>query len=276
MRRTLFLMLIFFLGLNFQSTAQGDLLVTPRRVVFEGRDQKEELSLLKLGKDTATYSISFVQKKMKEDGSFETVEKPDSGQMFADPYLRIFPRTVRLAPGEPQVIMVQCRRTSGMLSGEYRSHLFFRSERNYNPLGMENPDRDSTMMHVQLVPIYGMSIPVIIRSGEVEVKSSLSDLKIETRMDTLRFLNLNINRTGNISIYGNLAVDYVPVTGKPFQIGVVNGVGVYTNISKRNISIKLNAAPGLNLTSGKLKVRYTSPEEEKYMVYSEAELEVKP
>jgi len=140
MKRKILMMLITLLVLNFQSIAQGDLLITPTRVVFEGNKQKETLNLVNTGKDTSTYSISFLQYNMKEDGSFVIIEKPDSGQLFADPYLRIFPRQVTLAPGEPQVIMLQCRRKADMLAGEYRSHLYFRAEKNYKPLGAKNPE----------------------------------------------------------------------------------------------------------------------------------------
>ena len=118
------LSLIVFTLIVAQAFAQGDLLVTPKRVVFEGNTQREELSLVNMGKDTATYSISLLQKNMKEDGSFVTIEKPSDVKMSAEPYLRIFPRTVTLAPGEPQVIMIQCRRNPYMASGESRSHLY--------------------------------------------------------------------------------------------------------------------------------------------------------
>ena len=214
MKTTLLITLIYILGLNFQSKAQGDLLITPTRVVFEGNKQKEELNLVNIGKDTATYSISFVQRNMKEDGSFVTIDKPDSGQMFADSYLRIFPRTVTLAPGEPQVIMLQCKRTPDMLPGEYRSHLYFRSEKNYKPLGIKNSAKDSTLLSVQLIPVFGMSIPIIIRNGAVNVSASLSDLKMETQQDTIQNLKLTINRTGNISIYGDITIEYFPPQGK--------------------------------------------------------------
>ena len=84
MKKILFALLISVVCLSFQSRAQGDLLVTPTRVVFEGNKQMEELNLLNMGKDTATYSITYVQKNMQEDGSFVNILKPDSGQMFAE------------------------------------------------------------------------------------------------------------------------------------------------------------------------------------------------
>lgn len=275
MKRLLFYMLISILSLNNHSFAQGDLLVTPTRVVFEGKKQKESLNLVNTGKDSATYSISFIQYNMKEDGSFVKIEKPDSVQMFADPYLRIFPRKVTLASGEPQVIMLQCRRSGAMLAGEYRSHLYFRSEKNNKPLGTKDPSIDSNQLSVQLVPVYGISIPIIIRSGAVNVSSTLSNLKLEIQQGIMQTLQFTINRTGNISIYGDIKVQYIPTQGKPYEICSLNGVGVYTNIDKRNIVIKLNNSSNKTFTSGKLKVQYVSNGEKKRIVYAEEELEVK-
>jgi len=269
------MVLVPLLGFAFHTHGQGDLLITPTRVVFDGNKQKEELNLVNIGKDTAIYTISFIQYDMKEDGSFIPVEKTDSGKMFADPYLRIFPRKVTLAPREPQVISLQCRRRPEMAPGEYRSHLYFRSEKNVSQLGLDSPKTDSSQLKVQLIPIYGISIPIIIRAGTVQVNATLSDLKLELRQDSVQNLKLTINRTGNISVYGDFSIEYIPVTGKSFEVGSVKGVGVYTNINKRTIYIKLAKKTDAMLTSGKLRVKYFSNEPNKApFTFAEAELEL--
>jgi len=275
-QRKLLIMLISILGFSFQSIAQGNLLITPIRVVFEGNKQKENLNLANIGKDTAIYSISFVQKNMKVDGSFVNIEKSDSGQMFAEPYLRIFPRKVTLAPRESQVIILQYRRKPDMIAGEYRSRLYFRSEKNYKPLGMGNAERDSTTLKVQLIPIFGMSIPIIIRTGAVNVSAALSDLKLDTQQNTMQNLKLTIHRTGNISLYGDIIIQYVPTQGKPYQVGIAAGVGVYTEINKRYMVVNFKNTSGKPLKDGKLKVQYISKgETKKPVVYAEGELDIK-
>ena len=247
-------------------------MVSPNRVVFEGRIQKAELNLINTGKETTTYSVSFVQRRMNEDGSFESIEEPDEGQMFASPYLRIYPRQVTLQPGEAQVVMVQCTRKPDMPDGEYRSHLYFRSEKNYTPLGKEKADTSRTLS-VQLIPVFGMSIPIIIRSGDVSINTTLSDLKFKNEEDA--YISFTINRTGNMSVYGNLSVGYMPKQGKPSEVGLIRGVAVYTNINKRSVTIKLNKKDGLIFNGGKLKVRYTTQDDaKKQAVYAEAELEL--
>jgi hypothetical protein len=245
--------------------------------MFDGHKQKAEINLINIGTDTSTYSISFRQYYMTEQGNLNLIEKNDTSKMFADQFLRIFPRQVTLAPQESQVVRLQLRRTKNITPGEYRSHLWFRSEKNYEALGSEEtPLLDSNQLSVTVFAIFGMTIPVIIREGVVSVSTNLSDLKYEIPPDSIPTLKLAINRTGNISGYGNLIVEYFPAEGKSYIVGAVNGIGVYTNLIKRYVSIKLNKIPGMILKNGKLKVIYTSPDDsKKYEIYCDGELDLK-
>jgi hypothetical protein len=272
MKKRLFFLFHLLIGFSVSVFAQSDLLVTPFRVVFEGNKQKELLNLVNMGKDTTVYSVSFVQKKMNEDGSFVNIEELVPDQNFADPFIRIFPRQITLGPQEAQTIMVQYRRKADMAAGEYRSHLYFRSEKNYKALGDKSGDKDPKSLSVQLIPIYGMSIPVIIRTGETNVSATLSDLKLEAQDDSYQNLNLNINRSGNISLYGDIQVEFIPDQGKAYVIAAVTGVGVYTNLNRRNISMRLDLPKGEKLTKGKLKVTYSIGGDEKASIYASSSL----
>lgn len=273
MKRLYILLLFSLFILDSQSSfSQGDLLITPTRVIFEGNKQKETLNLVNTGQDTASYSISFLQYNMNEDGSFSEVDWMSSDQMFADPYLRIFPRRVTLAPGEPQAIMLQYRRKAAMLPGEYRSHLYFRSEKNVSPLGTKGAN-DDTKLQVELVPIFGLSIPIIIRVGEQNVSASLSDLELISNTEG-KFLYLTLNREGNISIYGDIRIVFNPSSGRSYEVGTVKGLGVYTNINKRKVIVKLEQLDGKLLDSGTLSVEYVSAQGRKEIVLAEAHLKI--
>ncbi|EIA08542.1 hypothetical protein [Flavobacterium frigoris] len=270
MKKLLLFMTIIVFSLG--AKGQGDLLVTPKRVVFEGNKQKEVLTLVNVGNETTTYSVSFVQKSMKEDGSFVDIIETESGQNFADSYLRIFPRQITLAPNEGQTIVLQYRRKSDMASGEYRSHLYFRSEKNYTALGDSSAAKGAKSLSVQLIPIYGMSIPVIIRTGVTDVNSTLSDLKLQGQDQTVQNLSFTINRLGNISLYGDILVQFIPEKGKPYDVAAINGVGVYTSINKRKIILRLDTERGKPLAKGTLKVTYSSSGDSKAFVYAASDL----
>ena len=274
MNRKLLILLVFMIGIGSQVFTQVKLLITPKRVVFEGNKQRAELNLMNTGDDTARYSISFRQYNMAEQGNLVLTEKPDTAGMTSEPYLRIFPRQVVLPPGESQVVMLQCRRTADMQPGEYRSHLWFRTESNFREPGKEKPNLDSTELSVSLTAVFGMTIPVIIRSGEVNARATLSGLQIENRQDSTTWLKFLIHRTGNISIYGNLVADFYPPHGKPWQVGILKSVGVYTNINHRVVSMKLKDIPGVPLNEGRIVLRYTSPDDVKFELLAEEKLEL--
>lgn len=251
-----FIISLFCLGSN--SFAQGDLLVMPKRVVFEGNKRFEDLNLANIGKDTATYVISFVQVRMREDGSFENITEPDSSQLFADKFLRIFPRTVTLGPNEAQTVKVQVTKKNEMAAGEYRSHLYFRAVPKENPLGEidKNPPKDSSIS-VVLVPIYGISIPVIIRNGETRASMKFSDLSFQYEKDTIPTLKMSFNREGNVSTYGDISVDHIAKDGTVTRVGTVKGLAVYTPNTLRKFNMALNKLKTVNYKSGKLHVVYS-------------------
>ncbi len=254
-------------------SGQGNLLITPKRLVFEGNKRSFDLNLANIGKDSAIYAISIVQMRMKEDGNVEEITQPDPGQRFADRYIRYFPRTVNLGPGESQVVKVQMVRVNELQPGEYRSHFYFRAVPKPVPAG-EKEKTDTTAISIKLTPIFGIAIPVIIRVGESDMKVSLTNLSLEDKGDQGIFLKMSINRTGNMSVYGDFAVDYIYPDGKSVRVGLANGVAVYTPNPRRFFQIPLNRIVGIDYRSGRLKVTYSAPSDLKPERFAEAELQL--
>jgi len=257
--------------LSVRLMAQGDLLIYPKRVSFEGSARTQQISLSNTGKDTARYVISFIQIRMKEDGKFEQITQPDSGQYFSDKHVRIFPRAVTLAPNEGQVIKIQVSQSNKLLAGEYRSHLYFRAVNIEKPLG-DSIKKETTGVSVKIVPVFGFSIPVIIRIGDNDTKVSLSDLKVEKEDSASSVLKLQFHRTGNMSVYGDISVQHISDGGKITQVAHVKGISVYSPNKRRDIKIDLENKPGLNYHAGKLRVIYTTSTEAKPEKLASAEL----
>ena len=239
-----------------ETFAQGNLLIMPRRVVFEGPKRSEELNLANIGKDSATYVISLIQIRMKEDGTFQQITQPDSGQQFADKNIRFFPRTVTLAPNESQVVKVQLVRASELKPGELRSHLYFRAIPKNKPLGSEEPVKDSTIS-ISIVPIFGISIPAIVRVGESNSTIKISDTKLEYLHETIPNLKFTFNRTGNMSVYGDVSVSHTAPDGKVTEVGQVKGLAVYTPNAFRQCQLVLDKTKMVDFKSGKLHLKYT-------------------
>jgi len=257
-----------------KTSAQGNLLVTPRRVVFEGTKRSVDLNLANIGQDTATYAISLVQIRMTENGGFETITEPDPGQNFADKNLRFFPRSVTLAPNEAQVVKVQLLRTTQLAPGEYRSHFYFRAVPKKKPLGEEETVKDSSTISVRLTPIFGITIPAIIRIGESTAKVTLSEPALNIAEDGTPVFSFKFNRTGNFSVYGDLAVDHVSSQGAVTNVGMTKGIAVYTPNTIRRFQLNLKKVEGIDYRSGRLNIVFLAPSDVKPQKLAETELKL--
>lgn len=266
------LVIISSLLLTTNTYAQGNLLITPRRVVFDGSTRSIVLNLANSGQDNATYLISIVQIRMTEDGQFETITEPDPGQRFADRFIRYFPRSVNLAPGEAQVVKVQVTRRSQLEEGEYRSHFYFRAVPKASPLGEDDSTQVRDAISVQLTPVFGITIPVIIRVGEPTTSVTLSDLEFRMVNDTDPQLEMTFHRSGNMSVYGNLSVDHISPSGTITRVAIANGIAVYTPNTKRKFILNLLKTEDVDFTVGRLKINYSAPSDLKPETYTESEL----
>jgi P pilus assembly chaperone PapD len=267
---------LFYLcaGSNLSLKAQGDLMVFPKRIVFEGAVKTNELNLANIGNDTARYTISFVQYRMNEDGSFTEIKTPDEGQNFSDKFLRYYPRSVVLAPKESQVVKIQLTKTNLMVPGEYRSHIYFRAIPNAKPLG-EEEKKDTTTLSIRLIPVFGITVPAIIRVGESDTKVTLSDLNFSVQKDTVPVFSVKMNRTGNMSVYGELSVNHISPTGKTTPVGKASGIAVYTPNAARRFQLQLIRNSGVDFRSGTLRAEFSAPSDAKPMKFAEAELRLK-
>lgn len=266
------LLLTFLLAFDSVAISQGDLLIFPKRVVFEGRYKVEQVILSNTGKEPAAYNISFLEYRMNEFGEFELITETDSDQRFATPFLRVFPRRVELAPGESQTVKVQVLNADKMEDGEYRSHLYFRSEKNNSPLGEERSDAEATSIAVKLEAVYGISIATIIRRGKTHVKSSIGDLQYVKDENDNHILNFTIYREGNISSYGDIVINYYSSEGEKIEVGSAKGLAVYTPGNSRRVRMLLQNLKDVDFNSGRLEVLFTENDKKEIQARAETRL----
>jgi hypothetical protein len=141
-------------------------------------------------------------------------------------------------------------------------------------LGEEEQNQDTTSVRIKLVPIFGITIPVIIRIGESDTKVSLSDIVLENINDTTSRLKIVFNRSGNMSVYGDLKVVHIAPDGKETVVGTANGISVYTPNQIRRFSMDIINKSNVDLHSGKLKITYSAQSDAKPEKFAEAILEL--
>jgi len=187
--------------------------------------------------------------------------------------MRYFPRTVTLGPNEAQTVKIQVVRSGELEPGEYRSHLYFRAVPKEKPLGEEEEViADPSSISVKLTPIFGITIPAIIRVGQPSASVTITEPELKFENDTTPRLAIVFNRSGDYSVYGDLAVDHVSPQGKVTRVGVANGVAVYTPNTRRRFEFNLINTAGLDLKSGRLIITFSAPSDIRPEKYAEAVL----
>lgn len=245
----------------------GDLLIAPTRIVFEGRQRSAEVTLVNTGAEAATYRVSFINMRMDEEGGTReiTAEEALPGEQFSEELIRYSPRQVILEPRVAQTVRMQVRLPADLPPGEYRSHLLFRAvpPAAVTPGGPDSPG-EATELSVQLIPIYGVAIPVIVRHGETTATVTLSALELveSATAEAGPGLRFSIRRAGNRSVHGDLTATFVPAAGEPVVVGRANGVAVYTPNPARHATMELHPPPGLLLQHGRLHLTYNQQDDE--------------
>lgn len=247
-------LLLFATLFSMGGYAQGDLMILPKRLVFDGSQRSQEISLANTGTTTATYAISMVNYRMTETGNFEEITEPDQAQRFAEDFLRFYPRRVTLGPREAQTVRVQVTRTGNMEPGEYRSHIYFRAVEEQTALGSEEAVEDQENISINIRAVFGISIPAIIRHGQSTTKIGLSDMSLDKDGPT-PVLNTTIQRTGNMSVYGDMLVTHIAPNGSKTEVGKVKGISVYSPNQRRIFSMELEGK-GVDWSQGRLLVTY--------------------
>ncbi len=269
------LVALFTLILSFNASALGQLMVSPTRVVFEGNERTKQISVINNGSETGRFRISFVRRNMNAEGKIKKVKENEPG-LYSDEMVRFSPRQVTLEPGQSQTVRLLLRKKSGTADGEYRSHMMFQSLPNADASDVNNLASDQTKeLTVRLIPVVGITIPVIVRQGKLDSKISLSDFEIKqgNTVKAQSVLSLKINREGTRSAYGDFRVYFTPKGGTPLTIGQINGVAVYTSTTSRMLEIKLQTPENFSLSNGELRVTYLEPgENEKSGLIAESRL----
>lgn len=216
------------------SAGVGDLLVAPTRIVLDGR-RGTEIVLNNIGDEPAIYRISVEFRRMTPEGNLVEVADPTPLEKAAADMIVYAPRRVTLAPHEPQSIRIAARPPAGLPDGEYRVHLLFRAVPPPTPV---TPDNGQPVkgLHLQLIPIYGVTIPVIVRLGNLQVTAGISNVQMEKKNGKPE-IGLDLSRAGSRSTFGEVLV-LKPGVKDP--IAIEKAVAVYTELGKRHVSIPLD------------------------------------
>jgi len=215
----------------------GDLLVAPTRLVLDGR-KGAEIILNNIGDEPATYRISVDFRRMDQNGSLENVAQPTAADQTAADMIIYAPRRVTLAPHEPQAIRIAARPPRGLPDGEYRVHMLFRAIPPAVPVVQAAAKEPEKGLKFELIPVYGVTIPVIVRLGNLQATAGIANVHLDKKNGN-SVVSLDLSRRGQRSTFGEVRV---VKSGVKDPIAVQKAVAVYTEINTRHLSLPISSS----------------------------------
>jgi len=215
----------------------GDLLVAPTRLVLDGR-KGAEIILNNIGDEPATYRISVDFRRMDQNGSLENVAQPTAADQTAADMIIYAPRRVTLAPHEPQAIRIAARPPRGLPDGEYRVHMLFRAIPPAVPVVQAAAKEPEKGLKFELIPVYGVTIPVIVRLGNLQATAGIANVHLDKKNGN-SVVSLDLSRSGQRSTFGEVRV---VKSGVKDPIAVQKAVAVYTEINTRHLSLPISSS----------------------------------
>jgi P pilus assembly chaperone PapD len=199
--------------------------VSPYSVILDANSSKRNalVKLTNTANETKTFKISFVDFRQKQDGGYELIEENDRS---SSKFIAYSPRNVTLEPAKTQTIRLQRKSMAGEPDGEYVSHLMMQEILRPEAPRQENKMTDG--VQINITPLYAVTIPVIIRKGNLSYNASIAYMLFKENA-----LILQLTRTGNKSANVNVLVKHA---GK--EAGILKNIRIYGD--QRFITIPLN------------------------------------
>jgi P pilus assembly chaperone PapD len=242
-------------GITAPAQAAGDLLIAPTRVILDGR-RGTEVILNNIGDEEATYRITLELRRMNDQGRLDDVDATAANdkEKSALDIIRYAPRRVTLPPNQPQSIRIGLQSIDALPDGEYRAHMLFRAIPK-TPAADGTADA-SNSLRIQLIPIYGISIPVIVRKGNLQGTAALTNVRMgkDNEGPTLEF---DMARQGDKSIFGEI---HVTKPGQSEPLSVAKGIAIYPEVASRSVSLPLPPEVAAKMRGDIVLSYYEAPE----------------
>lgn len=226
----------------------ADINITPRRVIFEGNKRADAVFVFNQGTAEVTVDVALVDNAMLPSGEIVPLSRiaekgPEAAASAAlvksaKPLVLAAPSRLTLPPGQGRTIRLRASTPADAAAAEYRTHLTVTTvppaDSGLTAEQASAVQRGELVLRIQ--SIFGVSIPLIVRSGGVSATASFGPMRAGEAKGKPVFL-VPIRRAGAASLYGNIEVR----SGKTV-IGKVRGLGVYPEIAERLAEVPLDRA----------------------------------
>lgn len=212
---------MLFVLLSACTSAFANITLSKNRLFFAENERADAVQLRNSGGRPMQFNTKLHLVEMDENGGIVRVDEMENSAISM---LKFSPKRGIVEPGGKQVIRFSVRRPRDLNVGEYRAVLSITTS-----IATDKPEA------VTLNSRLAYNMPVIIRHGSTEAATQLVNSRI-VYFNNSPQLELWQTLEGNRSLYGNFTV----TNKQGEQVGLLNGVAVYTPLNQRKVLIPLN------------------------------------
>lgn len=214
-------------------------LVAPHAVFIDHRTRTGQVVLVNNGDDPEEITIDLVYGYPATDSAgniaVRLIEHPDPAAPSAAGWIRAFPRRLRLAPGQRQVVRLLASPPPDLADGEHWTRLIVTARGGTIPVAS-----DDSLVQAGVTLVTRTIISVTYRKGEVRTGIAVTDLRFEPTADSL-VTWFGLAREGNAAYLGLLRLTLRDATGRAAGEWELP-VGVYYT-QHRRVAFPLDAVP---------------------------------
>lgn len=187
--------------------------VSPVALYIDHRTRSGTLTLYNPGTETEEIEIGFAFGYARSDSTghvnvaFDDDPAP-AGEPSVVPYLRAFPRQLRLEPGERQVVRVLVTPPSDLPDGEYWGRVMVTSRGGQPPVEQSSGD---IQMQISLTTV--IAVALNYRHGDVSTGLVVESAEAVETAESVDLL-ARVDRTGNAAYLGRVVAELVDGNGQ--------------------------------------------------------------
>ena len=225
MLRVSFLTLFFVViaGSSFYANAVN---MSAHRIYLDNNKINQSFVIFNQNTDTQNCSLGLRHYDFDDIGTMTIPTLSDTPENSAESWIRFSPKKFVLTPAHSQTVRFIMRRKANITAQEYRAYLVVDCGVESRPVETLTNDNQAKLT---VSPKLVHNIPIIVRTGALEAKVTLSDIKIVSGV-----VHFNINRTGNRSVYGDVGL-FNKKTGD--RVSFQTGVSIYPETSRIALSL---------------------------------------
>lgn len=231
-RPGLFARALFFCALlaGFGVREAAAVSVSPNAVYIDHRTRTGTLTLFNPGNLPEEITLSFAFGYPRSDAEGRIAVQLDSvapaGEPSVLPWVRAFPRRLRLEPGQRQVVRILVSPPAGLAEGEYWGRIRIHSTGGQPPIEqtLDNNVRTSVSVAMEIVA------PVNYRNGSVSTGVRVTGRAVRATPEAAE-LTLDLEREGNAAFVGQVRAQLLAPDGRVVA-ETTDGLAVYRGLRK--------------------------------------------